>query len=83
MENAFKSVGLPRSALCSASQVNCSGPSQPQLLQALAPIFNLSAIRPVMNMTTSTDVSMYFTLYGILGVVSPQDYAAGDFMAIP
>eukprot|EP00066_Takifugu_rubripes_P008241 XP_003974291.1 PREDICTED: 5-hydroxytryptamine receptor 3C-like [Takifugu rubripes] len=66
----FASVGflLLIPELCSASHLNCSGPSQPQLLQALTPIFNLSAIRPVMNMTTSTNVSMYFILYGVLGV---------------
>uniref|UniRef100_A0A671Z3Q1 Uncharacterized protein n=1 Tax=Sparus aurata TaxID=8175 RepID=A0A671Z3Q1_SPAAU len=45
--------------------------TQPALLKALAPIFNLSAIRPVMNMTTPTNVSTFFTLYGILGVVCP------------
>uniref|UniRef100_H2V6D7 Uncharacterized protein n=1 Tax=Takifugu rubripes TaxID=31033 RepID=H2V6D7_TAKRU len=55
------------------------GPSQPQLLQALTPIFNLSAIRPVMNMTTSTNVSMYFILYGVLGVVSPPNLESDDF----
>ncbi|XP_030288243.1 5-hydroxytryptamine receptor 3A-like [Sparus aurata] len=55
-------------ALCGAIDVNCSEPTQPALLKALAPIFNLSAIRPVMNMTTPTNVSTFFTLYGILGV---------------
>ncbi|KAM9358371.1 uncharacterized protein ABDE67_003862 [Symphorus nematophorus] len=54
--------------LCSAIEVNCSEPNQPALLKALTPIFNLSAIRPVMNTTASTNVSTYFTLYGILGV---------------
>lgn len=67
------------SELCSASHLNCSGPSQPQLLQALTPIFNLSAIRPVMNMTTSTNVSIYFILYGVLGVVSPPNLESDDF----
>ncbi|KAF0042035.1 hypothetical protein F2P81_005567 [Scophthalmus maximus] len=37
-------------------------------LKALTPIFNLSAIRPVMNMSTCTNVSTFFILYGILGV---------------
>ncbi|XP_053286898.1 5-hydroxytryptamine receptor 3C [Pleuronectes platessa] len=55
-------------APCSAITVNCSQPDQPVLLEALTPIFNLSAIRPVMNMTTSTNVKIFFTLYGILGV---------------
>ncbi|XP_076581983.1 5-hydroxytryptamine receptor 3A-like [Chaetodon auriga] len=55
-------------AVSGTIQVNCSEPNQPALLKALTPVFNLSAIRPVMNMTTSTNVSTYFTLYGILGV---------------
>ena len=57
------------SAADSAIQINCSEPSQPALLEALAPIFNLSAIRPVMNLTTRTNVNMSFIMYGILGVV--------------
>ncbi|XP_010777546.1 5-hydroxytryptamine receptor 3A-like isoform X3 [Notothenia coriiceps] len=52
----------------SAIQINCSEPSQPSLLEALAPIFNLSAIRPVMNLTTRTNVNISFIMYGILGV---------------
>ncbi|KAM3620601.1 uncharacterized protein V6R79_025819 [Siganus canaliculatus] len=55
-------------ALCSAFAVNCSEPNQPALLKALTPIFNLSAIRPVLNISTCTNVTTYFTLYGILGV---------------
>ncbi|XP_034439744.1 5-hydroxytryptamine receptor 3A-like isoform X1 [Hippoglossus hippoglossus] len=55
-------------APCSAIMVNCSQPNQPALLEALTPIFNLSAIRPVMNMTTCTNIKIFFTLYGILGV---------------
>lgn len=56
--------------LSGAFEVNCSEPTQPALLKALAPVFNMSAIRPVVNMTTCTNISTYFTLYGILGVVS-------------
>ncbi|KAK5931709.1 hypothetical protein CesoFtcFv8_000003 [Champsocephalus esox] len=52
----------------SAIQINCSEPSQPALLEALAPIFNLSAIRPVMNLTTCTNVNIYFIMYEIIGV---------------
>ncbi|XP_069009004.1 5-hydroxytryptamine receptor 3A-like [Embiotoca jacksoni] len=55
-------------ALCSTSNLTCSEPNQPALLHALTPVFNLSAIRPVQNITTCTTISMYFTLYGILGV---------------
>uniref|UniRef100_A0A3P9NLM4 Uncharacterized protein n=1 Tax=Poecilia reticulata TaxID=8081 RepID=A0A3P9NLM4_POERE len=51
-------------------KVNCSKPDQPSLLAALSPVFDLRAIRPVMNQTTHTTITMYFTLYGILGVVS-------------
>ncbi|XP_055364268.1 5-hydroxytryptamine receptor 3A isoform X2 [Betta splendens] len=47
---------------------NCSQPNQPALLDALNPVFNLSAIRPVMNLTTCTNITTFFTLYGILGV---------------
>ncbi|XP_053734804.1 uncharacterized protein LOC128767100 isoform X1 [Synchiropus splendidus] len=53
---------------CGALVKNCSAPDQPALLKALNPVFNLSAIRPVWNMSTCTNVSVYFTLYGILGV---------------
>ncbi|CAJ1060761.1 -hydroxytryptamine receptor 3E-like [Xyrichtys novacula] len=55
-------------ALCGAVNVNCSEPNQPALLKALAPVFNMSAIRPVMNLTTPTIVNITFTLFGILGV---------------
>ncbi|XP_017268771.1 5-hydroxytryptamine receptor 3A [Kryptolebias marmoratus] len=54
--------------LCSSIEVNCSKPDQQSLLAALTPVFNLSAIRPVLNPVTQTNVSVYFTLYGILGV---------------
>ncbi|XP_032428180.1 5-hydroxytryptamine receptor 3C-like [Xiphophorus hellerii] len=53
---------------CSAVEVNCSQPDQPRLLAALSPAFDMSAIRPVENQLTYTNVSVYFTLYGILGV---------------
>ncbi|GAA6219795.1 5-hydroxytryptamine receptor 3A-like isoform X1 [Lates japonicus] len=55
-------------APCSALTINCSEPNQPALLKALTPVFNLNAIRPVMNMSTCTEIATYFTLYGILGV---------------
>ncbi|XP_068176265.1 5-hydroxytryptamine receptor 3C [Antennarius striatus] len=54
--------------LCDAIKLNCSEPNQPALLKALTPVFNLSAIRPVMDTATRTNVSTFFTLYGILGV---------------
>ncbi|XP_028259588.1 5-hydroxytryptamine receptor 3A-like [Parambassis ranga] len=55
-------------ALCGTIQVNCSQPNQPALLDALTPVFNMSAIRPVKNSSTPTNVITFFTLYGILGV---------------
>uniref|UniRef100_A0A3P9JC76 Uncharacterized protein n=1 Tax=Oryzias latipes TaxID=8090 RepID=A0A3P9JC76_ORYLA len=42
----------------------------PSLLQALTPVFNLNSVRPVFDTNSPTDIYMYFTLYGILGVVS-------------
>uniref|UniRef100_A0A3Q3QXC2 5-hydroxytryptamine receptor 3A-like n=1 Tax=Monopterus albus TaxID=43700 RepID=A0A3Q3QXC2_MONAL len=55
-------------APCSTTKVECNEPNQPALLEALTPVFNLSTIRPVMNLTTCTKVNTFFTLYGILGV---------------
>uniref|UniRef100_A0A8D0DFC3 5-hydroxytryptamine receptor 3A n=1 Tax=Sander lucioperca TaxID=283035 RepID=A0A8D0DFC3_SANLU len=37
-------------------------PNQPALLEALTPFFNLSSIRPVMNMTTCTNITTDFTI---------------------
>ncbi|XP_029931655.1 5-hydroxytryptamine receptor 3A-like [Myripristis murdjan] len=48
--------------------VNCSEPSPRSLLEALAPVFKLNSIRPVINISTPTTVSTDFILYGILGV---------------
>ncbi|XP_051930209.1 5-hydroxytryptamine receptor 3A-like [Hippocampus zosterae] len=55
-------------APCNAISINCSAPNQLALLEALKPIFKMGAIRPVTNMTTPTNVSLHFLLYGILGV---------------
>ncbi|XP_058494913.1 5-hydroxytryptamine receptor 3C-like isoform X2 [Solea solea] len=55
-------------APCSAFTVNCSEPNQPALLKALTPLFNLSSIRPVMDTSTTTNVDIFFAIYGILGV---------------
>uniref|UniRef100_A0A3Q2D0Q2 Neurotransmitter-gated ion-channel ligand-binding domain-containing protein n=1 Tax=Cyprinodon variegatus TaxID=28743 RepID=A0A3Q2D0Q2_CYPVA len=51
------------------AKVNCSQPDQSSLFAALSPAFNLKAIRPVENQSTYTNISVYFTLYGILGVI--------------
>ncbi|XP_027883677.1 5-hydroxytryptamine receptor 3C-like [Xiphophorus couchianus] len=53
---------------CGAVEVNCSQPDHPSFLVALSPAFDLSAIRPVENQKTCTNISVHFTLYGILGV---------------
>uniref|UniRef100_A0A672I0A1 5-hydroxytryptamine (serotonin) receptor 3A n=1 Tax=Salarias fasciatus TaxID=181472 RepID=A0A672I0A1_SALFA len=54
----------------SSMMLNCSEPDTPSLLEALRPVFNLSAIRPVVYFSTGTIVTLDFTLFGILGVVS-------------
>ncbi|XP_054914740.1 5-hydroxytryptamine receptor 3A-like [Poeciliopsis prolifica] len=55
-------------AFCGAVEVNCSQPDHPSFLAALSPAFDLRAIRPVKNQLTYTNISVHFTLYGILGV---------------
>lgn len=76
-EKGLLSVTMPVGAFiillyvapCSGTLLNCSEPTQPALLSALeSAVFNLSAIRPVMSMGVATNVSVFFTLYGILGV---------------
>uniref|UniRef100_A0A4W5KZL2 5-hydroxytryptamine (serotonin) receptor 3A n=1 Tax=Hucho hucho TaxID=62062 RepID=A0A4W5KZL2_9TELE len=48
--------------------VNCTKPNTISLLAALENVMTMYSIRPVMNLSTPTDISMHFTLYGILGV---------------
>uniref|UniRef100_A0A8C6S742 Uncharacterized protein n=1 Tax=Neogobius melanostomus TaxID=47308 RepID=A0A8C6S742_9GOBI len=48
--------------------LNCSSPTTPALLEALAPVFKLSSIRPVSNISTPTRVKVEFIMFGILGV---------------
>uniref|UniRef100_A0A3Q4G3L4 5-hydroxytryptamine receptor 3A-like n=1 Tax=Neolamprologus brichardi TaxID=32507 RepID=A0A3Q4G3L4_NEOBR len=43
----------------SCTILNCSNPDTPSLLEALSPVFNLNAIRPVMNITTVTNVGLF------------------------
>lgn len=50
--------------------LHCSNPDTASLLEALNPVFNLNSIRPVVNITTVTNVSIYPTVYAILGVVN-------------
>ena len=61
---------LPSVAPCNSLMLNCSQPDLPSLFEALKPVFTLSSIRPVMNTSTPTRVSIDFIMYGILGVVS-------------
>ncbi|KAI3368242.1 hypothetical protein L3Q82_007963 [Scortum barcoo] len=65
-------------ALCSYVNVNCSEPNQPALLQALTPLFNLSDIRPVIKLQKRTNISTFFTMYGILGVWWMNDFVRWD-----
>ncbi|XP_034003858.1 5-hydroxytryptamine receptor 3A-like [Trematomus bernacchii] len=51
-------------APCSSIMQNCSRPDTPSLLEALQPVFKLNAIRPTMNMSTPTNVSIGFVLFG-------------------
>ncbi|XP_019201586.1 5-hydroxytryptamine receptor 3E-like [Oreochromis niloticus] len=48
--------------------LHCSNPDSPSMLEALKPIFNLNTIRPVVNITTVTNVGISLTVFGILGV---------------
>uniref|UniRef100_A0A668VT58 5-hydroxytryptamine (serotonin) receptor 3B n=1 Tax=Oreochromis aureus TaxID=47969 RepID=A0A668VT58_OREAU len=43
-----------------STMLNCSNPDTPSTLEALSPIFNLNAIRPVVNITTVTNVAIRF-----------------------
>uniref|UniRef100_A0A8C6S5Q2 Uncharacterized protein n=1 Tax=Neogobius melanostomus TaxID=47308 RepID=A0A8C6S5Q2_9GOBI len=58
--------------------LTCSEPTQTALLSALDSVFNLSAIRPVMSLDVATNVTMYFTLYGILGVWWNNEFVSWD-----
>ncbi|KAK5623735.1 hypothetical protein CRENBAI_007581 [Crenichthys baileyi] len=62
----------------STAEVNCSQPDQPSLLAALSPAFDLRAIRPVEDQQTYTNISVYFTLYGILGVWWRNEFISWD-----
>lgn len=55
----------------SAWTINCSEPTTDALLSALKDsIFDKTDVRPVIYPKTPTNISVSFTLYGILGVVS-------------
>ncbi|XP_061540241.1 5-hydroxytryptamine receptor 3A-like [Phycodurus eques] len=64
----FIFVSLFMHASCVSIMPNCSRPDSLALLEALRPVFSLSSIRPVVNISTATLVSVDFILIGILGV---------------
>ncbi|XP_025999033.1 5-hydroxytryptamine receptor 3C-like [Astatotilapia calliptera] len=61
-------ISLLMHAQYSSTILNCSNPDTPSVLEALSPVFNLNAIRPVVNITTVTNVGLFLTVFGILGV---------------
>lgn len=59
--------------LQSGVTLNCSEPTSNSLMVAFnQSVFKLAAVRPVKNLSTVTNVSIAFTLFGILGVVSKK-----------
>ncbi|XP_062412398.1 5-hydroxytryptamine receptor 3C-like, partial [Sardina pilchardus] len=59
--------------------LNCSEPTTESLFIAFnSSIFKLAAIRPVNNLSTITNVSISFTLYGILGVKWKIEFLSWD-----
>ncbi|XP_039454395.1 5-hydroxytryptamine receptor 3E-like [Oreochromis aureus] len=58
--------------------LNCSNPDSPSMLEALKPIFNLNTIRPVVNITTVTNVGISITVFGILGVKWQNEFTKWD-----
>ncbi len=55
----------------SAETISCSEPTTDGLITALKKnIFGKTEIRPVIHLKTPTNISVSFTLYGILDVVS-------------
>uniref|UniRef100_A0A3Q3WAY1 Uncharacterized protein n=1 Tax=Mola mola TaxID=94237 RepID=A0A3Q3WAY1_MOLML len=65
-------------APCSSIMLNCSRPDPPALVEALRPMFNLKSIRPVMNLSTPTNVTIHFVLFGILGVGWKNEFVGWD-----
>ncbi|XP_063351761.1 5-hydroxytryptamine receptor 3A-like isoform X2 [Pelmatolapia mariae] len=57
-----------KAAQYSSTMLHCSNPNTPSMLEALSPVFNLKAIRPVVNITTVTNVGLFLTVFGIMGV---------------
>ncbi|XP_042561285.1 5-hydroxytryptamine receptor 3A-like [Clupea harengus] len=59
--------------------LNCSEPTTQSLLAAFnANIFNLIDVRPVNHLQTTTNISIYFTLFAILGVTWRIEFLSWD-----
>uniref|UniRef100_A0A3B3QS47 5-hydroxytryptamine receptor 3A-like n=1 Tax=Paramormyrops kingsleyae TaxID=1676925 RepID=A0A3B3QS47_9TELE len=67
-ENSW-SVSLAPAVTCAVT-LNCSHPDAESLYREIEKTFYLNPIRPVYSLKTPTNVTIYFTLYSILGVVS-------------
>ncbi|XP_025754737.1 5-hydroxytryptamine receptor 3C isoform X2 [Oreochromis niloticus] len=64
----FIFISLLMHAHYGSTMLNCSNPDTPSMLEALKPVFNLKAIRPVVNITTVTNIGLFLTVFGIMGV---------------
>uniref|UniRef100_A0A3B3XL20 Uncharacterized protein n=2 Tax=Poecilia mexicana TaxID=48701 RepID=A0A3B3XL20_9TELE len=64
----FILISLLTLAPFNSAVLNCSQPTPASLLSSLKPVFDLNAIRPVVNMSVVTQVKISFILFGILGV---------------
>ncbi|XP_048860013.1 5-hydroxytryptamine receptor 3A-like [Brienomyrus brachyistius] len=62
------SLLLQAPAVTCAVTVNCSYPDAKSLYKEIEKTFYLNPIRPVYSLQTPTNITIYFTLYGILGV---------------
>nr|XP_023699935.1 5-hydroxytryptamine receptor 3A-like isoform X2 [Paramormyrops kingsleyae] len=62
------SLLLQAPAVTCAVTLNCSHPDAESLYREIEKTFYLNPIRPVYSLKTPTNVTIYFTLYSILGV---------------
>lgn len=58
--------------------LKCSRPDPIALLEALRPVFDLKPIRPVMNLSVITNVTISFTMVAILSVVRNTAFTSDD-----
>uniref|UniRef100_A0A3Q1EPQ6 Uncharacterized protein n=1 Tax=Acanthochromis polyacanthus TaxID=80966 RepID=A0A3Q1EPQ6_9TELE len=58
--------------------LSCSRPDTHSLLAALQPVFKLRPIRPVVNISTTTNVTIDFIMFGILGVYWKNEFVTWD-----